>query len=357
MFRRDTIAKTLLVLGSALLAFIVFFVARSFIAPFKRVNYRISGDWLFKPDAEIGWVPANNSSTRIYFDKDRYYDMFTDGRGARRNSPAQPAIKAADFVVLGGSYANGFGINNELTFAQLLARKMRLKVANLAMNGYGTVQSVLRLKQNLDLKPRVIVYAMIADHRRRNISPCGPAFGPFCLPAAHVGIAKNNKAALMPPRLSLFSFERYRQFLKEVIFSETWGLKDVVWRMRADFYLLARGSKFQFENSLQRKDQALFWALDELKRVSQQISASVLCVFIPAMSQQAKRPTDITLAQDMQYRRFSYIDLSHSVSAHYQKKSAASLTIARDRFAHPNSAGHSLIARNVENELRAALKL
>jgi len=48
--------------------------------------------------------------------------------------------------------------------------------ANLALAAYGTTQSLQVLRRNLNLKPKLVIYTLISDHLRRNVSSCAPSF-------------------------------------------------------------------------------------------------------------------------------------------------------------------------------------
>ena len=95
-------------------------------------------------------------------------------------------------------------MENEDTYTARLAERWNVPAANLAFSAYGTVQSLQMLQRSLDLRPRVVVYGFIADHMKRNISPCAPAYGPLCLPFSYVGIDEQRGArrAAAGPRAS-----------------------------------------------------------------------------------------------------------------------------------------------------------
>src|SRR4030095_8016584 len=79
-------------------------------------------------------------------------------------------------------------VPNDDTFRQILGLELRVSVANLAFASWGTVQSLRVLETHADLRPRVVLYAFIHDHLRRNLSPCAPSTAPICLPVPHVTV-------------------------------------------------------------------------------------------------------------------------------------------------------------------------
>jgi hypothetical protein len=72
------------------------------------------------------------------------------------------ALRAPDIIVLGDSFAMGWGVDDRKTFAKLLERRSGLRVLNAGMSGYDTVSEMLMLKR-LDtsrLKYLIIQYCI-----------------------------------------------------------------------------------------------------------------------------------------------------------------------------------------------------
>ena len=70
------------------------------------------------------------------------------------------ALEAPEVVVLGDSYAMGWGVNQDETFSQVLARSTGQKVLNAGVSSYGTVREK-RLLKRLDtsrMKTLVVQY-------------------------------------------------------------------------------------------------------------------------------------------------------------------------------------------------------
>jgi hypothetical protein len=59
------------------------------------------------------------------------------------------ALQAPDVIVLGDSYTMGWGVNQDETFSQVLARGTGLKVLNAGVSSYGTVRE-MKLLERLD---------------------------------------------------------------------------------------------------------------------------------------------------------------------------------------------------------------
>ena len=72
----------------------------------------------------------------------------------------EASLEAPEIIVLGDSYAMGWGVDQEQTFAEILASKTGKKVLNAAISSYGTARQILSL-QRLDtsrLETLVIQY-------------------------------------------------------------------------------------------------------------------------------------------------------------------------------------------------------
>ena len=75
-------------------------------------------------------------------------------------------------VIVGGSFAQGWAISDEETFAwKLQDRFPSLNVMNYGTGAYGTYQSLLVLESELPLltSPVIVLYGFILDHAMRNV--------------------------------------------------------------------------------------------------------------------------------------------------------------------------------------------
>lgn len=90
--------------------------------------------------------------------------------GGRPASPGRSA--AGDVVVVGGSFTLGWGVSDYETFPRLLAEKLPgERVVNLAVGGYGTLQSLMVLEQWFSRHPdaaELVVYGFTDFHENRN---------------------------------------------------------------------------------------------------------------------------------------------------------------------------------------------
>jgi len=176
-----------LLLGACALLLAGYAYARA--RAFRDLDLVLEGDFPIEADPEIGFVPARNAaSLRRHPRAGLAYHVFTSDRRARVSRRGERTAPEVSLLTVGDSFSWGHGVENEDTYTARLARRWGVPAANLAFSAYGTVQSLQMLQRSLDLRPRVVVYGFIADHMKRNISPCAPAYGPLCLPFSYVGI-------------------------------------------------------------------------------------------------------------------------------------------------------------------------
>ncbi len=125
-----------------------------------------------EPDPDLGWrnkegdymFPAYDSSGRSLH-------MTFTGRG-QRLSRAGDAAPDRDLVIVGGSYAQGWAISDNETFAWKLQEKYpSLNVLNYGTAGYGSYQSLLTLERELPrLSPAIVLYGFVQHHEVRNVA-------------------------------------------------------------------------------------------------------------------------------------------------------------------------------------------
>lgn len=98
--------------------------------------------------------------------------------GFRRSHPQQDGMlnDQPKLILVGGSYTHGNAISDEKTFPWKLQQKLPgLEVLNYAVGGYGTLQSLKKLRQVLPTirQRKLVIYGLIAHHRVRNVATPG----------------------------------------------------------------------------------------------------------------------------------------------------------------------------------------
>jgi hypothetical protein len=114
------------------------------------------------------------------------FDICTDNRGARVDGPGQQGAARYAIVTVGDSFTWAYALANQGSYAVRLGRQLGASVANFALASYGTTQSLQILERNLDLRPRLVVYGIIAHHFERIVWSGAPSCYEFCLDVSHV---------------------------------------------------------------------------------------------------------------------------------------------------------------------------
>jgi hypothetical protein len=94
-------------------------------------------------------------------------------RGRRRTGAGAPGHTKGDLVLVGGSFSQGWAISDEETFAYKLQKGIpSLRVLNYGTGGYGSLQSLLVLEQELPLlsAARIVLYGFVQHHEVRNVA-------------------------------------------------------------------------------------------------------------------------------------------------------------------------------------------
>ncbi len=312
----------------------------------------MEGDFPFRHDDEIGFVAAKNGRTvQRHLASGLRYHLFTDDRGARVNAPTERTPPRVDLVTIGCSFAWGHGVENEDTFTEQLRRRVGVTVANFALAGYGTVHSLLLLRRELDLRPRVVVYGFIDDHLQRNLSPCAPSYAPFCAPVAHVVLDGDGRPAIGPPNPGLFTVDLNRRFYEEITMTDGFYVRDVLWRARVDLLRLRQTRAIEFPHDARSQSTSVRWLIGRLVEETRRAGAALVIVRIPGLEPGAAAPpppalTDATAAHDV-----ILVDLTPAVGRYWASDPNGSLHLTGD--GHPNRTAHALIAAELERELRS----
>jgi hypothetical protein len=94
--------------------------------------------------------------------------------GVRSDNPLRKIDYSKPRILfIGDSITFGYGLNYEETFAAKIGKLLgdKFEVVNLGVQGYGTDQALIRMRQYIGtIKPSIIVYTHIPDHLERNIN-------------------------------------------------------------------------------------------------------------------------------------------------------------------------------------------
>jgi hypothetical protein len=279
------------------------------------------------------------------------YHVFTSDRRARVSRRGERTAPEAFLLTVGDSFSWGHGVENEDTYTARLARRWSVPAANLAFSAYGTVQSLQMLQRGLDLRPRLVVYGFIADHMKRNISPCAPAYGPLCLPVSYMGVDSGGAPVLRRPDPGLFAANR--RFWDEFFFAKSIGARQVRAAAEAEWIRFARTPRPEAPDDPVMRERILLELIGSMARAADSVGARLLVLDIPYFERGASHSMPAPLKNAL--TRLArpdvvVLDLGPTVDRHYSNPSAALLRFERDR--HPNAAAHALMAAAIDGSLR-----
>jgi len=130
-----------------------------------------------RPDARFGWVLLPSRTVVLSAAGAAPVAYSIDGWGDRGSSAsAAPDPLRPSLVVAGESIGVGHGLPYADTFAARLAERLRLQLVNVSAGGYGTDQSLLRLREALQRlrKPAACVMVFLPIQLQRNVQDYRP---------------------------------------------------------------------------------------------------------------------------------------------------------------------------------------
>ncbi len=110
----------------------------------------------------------------------QFFEIYYGNLGERISGPDKTTNPHAPLIFLGGSLTWGHGVQNQQTFAAVLAHNLKIDVINLARAGAGTVLNMLLFEQLRQLAPKQVVYLLYEDHIYRNFRQCAAVDHPLC---------------------------------------------------------------------------------------------------------------------------------------------------------------------------------
>ncbi|HEU0107849.1 MAG TPA: hypothetical protein VFT38_16830 [Vicinamibacteria bacterium] len=279
------------------------------------------------------------------------YHVFTSDRRARVSRRGERTPPEVSLLTVGDSFSWGHGVENEDTYTARLARRWGMPAANLAFSAYGTVQSLQMLQRSLDLRPRLVVYGFIADHMKRNVSPCAPAYGPLCLPFSYVGTDERGQPVIRRPDPGLFAMNR--RFWDEFFFAKSVGPRQVLVAAETEAARLTRTPRPEAPDDPATRERILERLLGDMARAAGSVGARLIVVNIPYFERGGTSLMPVPLKDALGHLgepNVSVLDLAPTVERYYANASAPLLRFDRDR--HPSPAGHALIAEAIDGFVR-----
>jgi hypothetical protein len=194
-----------------------------------------------------------------------------------------------------------------------------------------------------------VIYAFIADHMKRNLSPCAPAYGPVCLPFSYVGFGPGEVPEVRVPDVSLFDFNR--RFWEAFFAGKAARPRQLLMAAEADFVRLARTPKGD-PDTPEHRAQSLEMLLGRMQAEASGAGARLLVLHIPYLERDSTGdvPPPLRLALSRLKDRPVFLDLTPAVRRYYADPDRPLLRFERD--SHPSALAHDLIASEVEKVIR-----
>ena len=315
------------------------------IPPFR---VKIEGDPFLSYDPEVGYVARPNSSTKwTVFDADGnislQFHAHTDRRGARVANRGEQNPEPFDIVIVGDSFAWGYGVEGHETFALNTISALGASGANLALSSYGTTHSLQLLRRNRDLAPKLVILGLLRDHLWRNVSPCAPSAYPFCMDYAHVAWNENGQPYIAPPRSN--GVARVHRQMR----AERGSLDPLTWIVHGLDIIVAE-LRFRAANATasdrEKQDAALEFLIREMASTASEMKAALLIVYLP---DQSMSPSPAMLSRSAQKLGYRFLDLSEAFA---KLGAAARSKLYLPKDGHPSAAGHALIAQELVAYIR-----
>ncbi len=145
------------------------------LQPWRYKSRDVMEPTMHEPDPILGW--RNKQGSYIvppYHPTGEPVQVTFLERGRRRTARLARQTKRAPIVLVGGSFTQGWAINDDETFAwKLQERWPEQEVLNYGTGGFGTYQSLLVLERELSqlASADLVLYGFMHGHEARNVAP------------------------------------------------------------------------------------------------------------------------------------------------------------------------------------------
>ncbi|MEX2207632.1 MAG: SGNH/GDSL hydrolase family protein [Myxococcota bacterium] len=319
-------------------------------------GFYLKGDRTYvEPNATRGWS-NKPSTTAVYGEAEFHFDVNHDAHGFRGPEIAkEKAPGKLRVLVLGDSFTYGIGVADDETFsARLEALDPRYEVLNTGVNGYGTAQELLLLRdQGLALRPDVVVVVFFWNDVGNNYVRAFPRFqlsdGALVWPEPMV-IEKRKSEA--PKRRGWLRHSYVYRFVSD-------RLKIVGYRLKLLF-----GIPLETQDFVENAEREAAWQLTGalLREIRDQAATVAARTLVVAMPDQVQVETDVTVLglapveYEVQERLRAicellgvpFVDLLPALREAYAR-AGEPLYYPKDR--HLKAPGHAIVAQALAAEL------
>jgi lysophospholipase L1-like esterase len=318
------------------------------------------------PHPERGW--SNRPGVRVPYGEPEFSITVTHDRHGFRSKPVEPerVPGRTRVLVLGDSFAYGVGVEDDQTFsARLEALEPALEVINGGVNGYGTAQELLMLRdEGQRFRPDIVITAFfwndLGNNNRKDVARFtldrGQLRYPEPAPARTAEQSAEEEAAVAQAeeRRAWLRWSYTYRFASDRGKLLAFWLKDLVGipLEESDFTSAAeREQAWQLEGAL----------LAEMQRVTRESGARLLLLVIPEQSQ-VQPDVQVTGLDPEEYQvqerlreiagreQIPMLDALPALRAAYESRGEP-LYYLRDRHLRAN--GHEIVAAALAAELRS----
>lgn len=320
-------------------------------------GFYLKGDRAYVgPSATRGW--ANRASTTAVYGEAEFHVEVTHNALGFRGPEVPPEKPPGELrvLMLGDSFTYGIGVADDETFsAQLEKLDARLEILNSGVNGYGTAQELLLLRdQGLALRPDVVVIAFYWNDVGNNFIRSFPRFelrdGDLVWPEPMVVPASG--ATSSPKRRPWLRYSYVYRFVSD-------RLKIVGYRLKLLFGIPIESRDFVLDYEREAAWRLTEVLIREIRDQAATVGARTVVVMIP---DQVQIESDVTvlglepkeflvqprLRQASERLGIPVIDLIPALRAEYES-TRQKLYYPKDR--HMNARAHAVVARALQAEL------
>lgn len=355
-FSRKIIGRVLVYSLAAVLAIAAVVVYKAAVAPSRSpfgVGFFESGRYQYQANHETAYEPKPGFTGVSDLSEPKTYITY-DRLGARVDGPGRESTDPVYLMTVGCSQSWGQGVENGQTFTSILGTILEKPVVNFSVSGYGGVGSLLRLRQHINLKPKVIVYAFWEDHFNRNLNRCSATGSPVCLEMPRVQFGPG-----ATPTIKISSHATRNLELTRMWYLEASGLSDkyrtfwtdlywsgyALWRSVEKEYSQATGHPEEPQD--ENKVNATNYVLGQMKLTASEVSAQLLVVYIPLYFDDAIRQVPEAVRASAEQQGIQLIDMAERLRG----MRAAGVPLAIPGDGHMTAAVHAAIADEVVSRL------
>ena len=227
-----------------------------------------------------------------------------------------------------------------------------MSARNFGVGGQGGVESLILLKRNIDLDPKVVVYGFWEDHFKRNVRICMARRGPVCQEVPAVCFDDMDRPYIRYPADAAGCFNRVRRWDLETANNSPYRTlrTDLKWTTHQWARDLSRalGSTVHSDptDELMMKRVALY-VMREMKKLAEAAGAKLVVVYIPLYFSDYVEPMPEDLAASTEEAGIIMGDMAGRFNEF--KRQGIGIPIPGD--GHLNAGAHAAIGEEVYREL------